>query len=517
MADAVLDFAAVETAMEDSAATTDTSTTDTSVDNQSTTDTSKDSATDNTSDKHDNSDVLNEDGTPKTEAQKQAEAEGKTNAVKNDAPADGKATPDSISKILKAVKDSDPKNAGAAKVLRDSYFGEQAFKKEFPSVQAAREAKAFIESIGGPEGWESAQSTLKALEDTDKLVQEGNPQIWNNIIDDLKAQNHLEALPKLVAGGLDALKAQDQAKYSEAIVPHSLAYMESVNLPKAIVALDKYLKMAEQELTTAEYKGEAKGIGALKTIVSDMNAWIKEVQDDAKAKADTTTKVDPERLKLEEDRKAFIKQQEDAAQAKTKEFQANTAKELESYSNTTLGKSLSTFLVMPFFKGMPQSGPDGGHAAWKVNLGNGIKARLYDALENDKAYQTSMRAQWSQKNPDKAKIAKIHNDTIDAISEDIVREEVEARYPNYAKGGSAAGRATAQTVKKEADTKAAKASTSSGKPIYVSVKPKDLVRQTVRVAGKEYSPSDLTTLEITGKGFVKSADGKTLKYVTWRK
>src|SRR5258708_3733515 len=46
------------------------------------------------------------------------------------------AEPKHISEALKALK-ADPNNSGAAKVLRDSYFGKQAYDKEFGSVSAA--------------------------------------------------------------------------------------------------------------------------------------------------------------------------------------------------------------------------------------------------------------------------------------------------------------------------------------------------------------------------------------------
>jgi hypothetical protein len=94
---------------------------------------------------------------------------------------------------------------------------------------------------------------------------------------------------------------------------------------------------------------------------------------------------------------------------------------------------------------------------------------------------------------------------------------VQSRYPGYAKGGSAAGRVAAATVKKAADTKAATVSVTTGKPIYVATRPDNLVREPIKIGNKEYSAADLVTLQIMGRGYVKSGDGKSYKLITWRK
>ena len=459
----------------------------------------------------------NADGTDKTPEQKAEEAKvTKEGKGKTQTTTDGKGTPDSISKVLKAIKDADPTNAGAVKTLRDSYFGEQAYKKTFPTVQAAREAKSFIEAIGGAEGWESTQGIIQNVKQSNELLHAGDPKIWDNIVDDLKTENHLDALPKLASGGLDTLKKNNAEQYYEVIAPHFLAGLETVKLPTAIASLTKYLGVAKEELTKAEYKGETRGIQALEQLTKDMDEWIKGLQSEEKNRKEAATKVDPERLKLDADRKAFTEQQTKAEQAKATEFKQGTAKELDSFSNKALGKELTSYLTLPFFKGMPQKGEDGGHAPWKIDLGNGIKQALYQALESDKSYQIAMKAQWGQKTPDKAKIAEIHNTFLANNGADIVKRVIEARYPNFARGGSATGRVAAAAVKKDKETKITDTSVSTGKPVYVSIKPKELVRDTIKVAGKEYSPSDLTMLEVTGKGFVKTTDNK-VRFVTWRK
>jgi len=166
-------------------------------------------------------------------------------------------------------------------------------------------------------------------------------------------------------------------------------------------------------------------------------------------------------------------------------------------------------LKMPFFKDFPRE--------TLIDLGNGIKERLYSALKADKAYQTQMTAMWKQKTPDRAKMLQYHQAKVDSIAHDVVTKTVQNRYPGYAKGGSAAGKAAAAVIKKENTAKTEQASVASGRPIYVATRPESLVREPIKVGGKEYSASDLVTLQIMGRGFVKSGDGKSYKFITWRK
>lgn len=488
MAESLVDFAGLEA----EAAAVETQET-TEVENVETTTT--ENATEEKTEVEDSE--KNEDGSEKTEEQK---ASDKIAKAKTAAGTEDKSTPKTISEALKALK-ADPNNSGAAKILRDSYFGEQAFKKEFKSVQEARDAKAFIDAVGGAEGWENAQSVIQNIEETDELVRAGDPKIWSNIVEDLKSEGKIDSLPKLASGGLDTLKATNKDQYEEVIAPHFLEGLKSVNLPGAITALSKYLAVAEKELSDAEYKGNKTGLSALKTIAGDMKGWIEGLLSDAKTKEDNATKTDPERERFLAEKKEFENQKTEKQTADAKEFKDGVALDCDKYSNRALGSELKNYLKMAFFKGFPRE--------TLVDLGNGIKENLYATLEADKAYQIQMKAMWKQKSPDREKIKTYHNAKLDAISADVVRQTIEKRYPGYAKGGSAAGRVAAAAAKKETTSKASAASVASGKPIYVASKPKDLIRDANVV--KEWQ-----MLEITGKGYVKGTDGK-MRLVTWRK
>ena len=119
-----------------------------------------------------------------------------------------------------------------------------------------------------------------------------------------------------------------------------------------------------------------------------------------------------------------------------------------------------------------------------------------------------MKAMWSAKTPDRAKIEEYHSARVDSIASEIVRSVVQRMYPGYARGGAAAGRIAAKDAKTTAvaktDVIAAK-STAAGKPTYVAAKP--------AWESIDWDKDPKQLLYITGKAFLKGKG--TL--VTWRK
>jgi hypothetical protein len=195
--------------------------------------------------------------------------------------------------------------------------------------------------------------------------------------------------------------------------------------------------------------------------------------------------------------------------AERNKVEHGVAEECEKSSNVELGKFLGGFLRLPFFKDWPRE--------TKIDLGNGIKEKLYSSLKADKQYQLQMDSLWKGKIIDRAKMVQVHTAWLQQHGDALVRGVVQNRYPGYAKGGSAAGRVASATASKTAATKAAASSISTGKPIYVAARPTNIVHSDIKVGGRTYTSNDLQVLQIAGKGFVKTTDGKSVKFVTWRK
>lgn len=487
MADALLDFAALDS----EAAAVEAPVVETS-----------DSAVDTTTE------------TPEVETEVEAGAEeqtpeqkaesDKTAKAAADKLIDTKATPDNVRKALKAMRDADPKNAAVVKELHGAFERFNAYKTEFPTVAAAKEAKEFIAAIGGPEGYEKLNGNLEAVKATDELLYNADPQLWKNVVEDLKASGHPEAMGKLAPSFLSELKNHDKEAFYATIQPHFVAGLEEVGFPRFLANLNAALEAKD------ETGASAPNIAALKAWVAQSTKWYNDQAEEEKNRTKEPEET-PERKKFLAEKAEFEKSKSADAEEKVRAFENSVATDAEQYNNRVLGKHLGPFLKMAYFKDFPRE--------TKIDIGNGIKDRLYATLRTDKGYQTQMASFWKlgASPANKAKIAEFHNAKLDAIAQDIVTKTIQNRYPGYAKGGSAAGRVAAATEKKDAATKAGIQSVTTGKPVYVATRPTNLIREDVTVGGKEYKSSDLVTMQIMGRGFVRTTDGKGYRLVTWRK
>lgn len=415
---------------------------------------------------------INPDGSPKETAEESTE----------ELPGDEK-TPQEVRKALKAFKDANPANAAMTKLLHGSYERHQAYAKVFPKVQDAQDAKTFIDTVGGLEGYEKLQEQISAIDASDQLLYAGSPDLIKNVVEDLKSSGKLDALGKMAPAFFDALKENDPKGYTAAFVPHFLAGIQQVQIPEVI-----------EGISAAIAKGTPEGIAEAKKIAEGAAKWYQGLQSQAeKSKSEA---VNPERLKLEEERKEFAKQQEEFKTGQTKQFQEGVAKESESLNNKILGNDLKTYLRMPFFKEFSREN--------LIPLGNTIKSELYATLKSDKSYQAQMKALWGVKEPDRAKIIEYHKTKLESISADTVRNVVQKMYPGYAKNGAAAGRVAAAEVKKVATTKANAEAVATGKPRFVGVKP--------QWSEINFDKDPKQYLYIAGKAYLKSG-----AFVTWRK
>ena len=446
----------------------------------------------------------NVDGSEKSDEEK---ATFKTAAAKaeSDKAIDTKATPENVRKGLKAFRDADPaKNGAIVKELHGAYERFNAYKTEFPTVQAAKEAKAFIESIGGEEGYTKLNESIDAVKATDELLYAADPQLWKNVLEDLKASGHPEAFGKLAPAYLSELKVHDADAYYNTFKPHFFNGLKESRMDVMLNSLTAALGAKDAEGKAAP---DVKSIASL---VQNMNSWYKDIEAEEQSRT-KEPEVSVEQKKFLEEKAAFEKTKSADAQAKVEAWENSVAETADKSNNKSLGTALAPFLKMPFFKGFPRE--------TMVDLGNGIKEHLYASLKADRSYQVQISALWKGGNTpeNNAKMQKFHQGWLDDHAQELVTKVVQKRYPGYAKGGTAAGRVAVAADKKAADTKAGTASVTNNRPIYVASRPNNLIREEVKVGGRTYGPNDLTMMQIAGRGFVKSTDGKSYRLVTWRK
>lgn len=413
-----------------------------------------------------------------------------TEAGKDDLPG-SEQTPQEVRKALKAFRDAAPENAAATKLLHNSYERWNAVKEMFPKgVTEIKAAKELIDLVGGAEGYEAQLAVVDSIKASDAKLYAGDASLLDDILEDLKSEGKTESFGKIIGPGFDRLKTVDEKAYYEVLKPHFLDAFKEAKADQVIAGLSEVLSLPDD----AKPEDIAAAAKKALSMVGGLNKWIKGLETESqKAKA---AKIDPDRLKLDEDRKSLAKEREDFSTNQTKEFQKGVAVESEKGDNQVLGKHLGPFLKMPFFKGYTKEN--------LMPLGNNIKANLHEALKTDKVYQARMKSLWGAKTPDRAEIVKQHRSKVDEISDKIVRDTVQRMYPGYAKGGPAAGRVAAATEKKAAQNTKDAAINATGKPIYVATRP------TWEEMDHTKDPKDL--LVTTGKAYLKNG-----KFVTWRK
>ncbi len=478
MADSVLDFAGLE-ATADAADSSAVAVDDTAVEatNADTTVEGTDATTDTTTE-------------TEGKAEKDAEASEKGKADKDTTVKD--ATPQGVRQALKSLKDADAKNAPIVKELHGAYERWTAAKQIFPKgVAEMKAAKELIDLVGGTEGYEQQMQLVEAIKASDEKIYNGDGSIHDDIVEDLKSENKLDQYPALVSAGVDKLKSIDQKAYDSMIQPHLFNELNEANFPGAVGSLLKALTLPAD----AKPEDVLKAVEAAKGVISSMDKWWKGIE--GQQKTLQSTKVDPERQKLEADRLKFQNEQKEFATKQTKEFQESVGKEAGVVDRQLLGKALNPFFKSPYFKSFTKDN-------WQP-LANLIQNDLYETLKSDRTYQAQMKAMWAEKSPDKAKILEYRKAKVEGLAEDIVRRSVQKMYPEHAKGGSAAGRVAAAKAKTDATTKADAVAASSGNPVYVAVKP--------AWEKIDWSKDPKQYYYTAGKAFLLGSG----KFVTWRK
>ena len=411
-------------------------------------------------------------------------------------------TPQSIRTALKALRDAnpdDPATSAAVKKLHGHFERWEATKALVPGgfeeirsqvgllreLAGITDAKATVTVAQAREGLLNLQQTVDAALESDQQLYAGDKQLVDNVVADLKAQGKLDtALPKLTREMLSSLEKEAPAAFGKVAVPFMVNQLRAAGFVDAVNTLHRL--------------ASANGDKAITAKTTALGAWFNQLLDTVEAS---------EQEEVQSEHKSLLDEKKNAETTARTTFKNTVASSCEKVNNRTLGTELAPFLKMPFFKGYGKEN--------LTPLGNAIKSTLYATLKADTAYQTQMKAMWSAKNPDRAKIEEYHKTQIASIAKDIVRNTVQKMYPSYAKGGAAAGRIAAGDAKREADAKATAASKtgsprpgttdSAAKPIYVATKP---AWETI---DWERDPKQM--LYITGKSYLKGSG----KLVTWRR
>jgi len=427
-----------------------------------------------------------EGGESKAEGETQDSKEGSEQKSEEQklAEAASKLSPDSVRKALREWRDSDPehKNAAIVKALHGAYERWNAAKEVFPTVAEMRTAKEFLQGHGGVEG---VTNYIANIDETDKLLYSAGEdiknadQLWSNIVDDLKNEGKLEALPNIAQSLLANLEQHAGSEaFAEVAVPVIARGLQDSGATRAVNAIWTALN----EGKTGEAKELLKGLGN----------WMS----DMLQRGSSEKKAERQLTKLEAAKQEF-------EVSKQKEFTASIGKEASSSTIKIVGKALAPYL-------------NGAYKAYSSSLGKPalrtLAAALMDKVQTgmvaDKAYQTQMKALWARPQENKQKMLDLTAQLVEKLVKDgtLVRNTISEHYPSWLKSGSPAMQRQAARAEREAAQKKADAtSKATGKPQYVPSKPAwDSI---------DWDKDPKQVLYITGKAYLKGSG----RFVTWRK
>src|SRR3984957_5301105 len=279
----------------------------------------------------------NSDGTEKTPEEQEAFKKSAAEKTESDKAIDTKATPDNVRKALKAMRDSDPKNGQVVKELHGAFERWNAAKAIFPKgVAEMQEAKAFIDSVGGPDGYAKLQQSLDNVSATDEMLYAADLKLWDAIIDALKTAGPPEALGALAPSYLAKLTADDSQAYYDTFTPHFVDGLKEVKF-------DSFINQFNGALSAKNDKGEVvPDVKKISELVANLTNWYSDMEKTAKEKSATPTDT-PERKKFLAEKTAFEQTKAEAAKADRTKFENGVAEECDKHNNVSLGKSLGGF------------------------------------------------------------------------------------------------------------------------------------------------------------------------------
>ena len=257
--------------------------------------------------------------------------------------------PAQIKEALSKLKESDPK---AAEVVRRAYYEAGDFKRVFPTVNHAREARDLIESVGGEEGISSMRQEVGDYAAELSAMAQGDPKVIEEL-----ARDFPQGLLRMVPAAVEKMRQVDSAAYER--------------MAGGIVASTlKDRGVAGSVNRVIELIGDGKQKEAHE-LATKLAAWIQGVEDFAKTKP--AGDESPEAKALRE-RETTLNQREQ------NDFRSGVAKTVLGSMNDAIGKAL-----LPLMKGKTLS------PTQKQGVINEARTLLSRTFERNEGYQTRMK------------------------------------------------------------------------------------------------------------------------------
>lgn len=145
---------------------------------------------------------------------------------------DGRKGPESMRAALKAASEAAPEQAAQLKALGASYFREQAYRKEFPTVAEATSAKQLIESVGGVDGVAALQQRDQQYQANDAALLVGDPAVLDGF-----AKDAPEGFVALAPHYLEKLGSINPQALQAAVVPYAVGMLKNAGFVDTLKAI----------------------------------------------------------------------------------------------------------------------------------------------------------------------------------------------------------------------------------------------------------------------------------------
>lgn len=140
-----------------------------------------------------------------------------------------------VSDFLKGLKDEE--NAEVVKALRAAYFQHAGYRELYPSVQDAKAFKEQIEAIGGTDAIAELQEVASSVEQTDALLESGDPAVLDMIFSDAK-----DGAVKLAPHYLNRVAKESPEAFQRTVLPHFVQAIEQSGLPRVLQAIGRMVQ-----------------------------------------------------------------------------------------------------------------------------------------------------------------------------------------------------------------------------------------------------------------------------------
>jgi hypothetical protein len=188
-----------------------------------------------------------DDGAVEGGAEETAEPTGDDTADASPKPRTPEQRAKHAEKALNDIKKTDPEGA---KILRSEHYELQQMKRDgFPTVDAAREARQTLESVGGPQGIQQLQQRSQDYENELVGMAEGSAESVENL-----ARDYPRGLVKMTPQALDKMAAIDRKAYERTVGKHMALALDKTGFMRAIQRANDFLTYGKPEQTAALLK-----------------------------------------------------------------------------------------------------------------------------------------------------------------------------------------------------------------------------------------------------------------------